>query len=83
MVLVLRRGRFKVYVYDETGGRHHLPHCNVRWSDGNAQVSLPDLDLLAGTPLPRAALELVFEGLDELIGAWDTYNPTRKISDDD
>lgn len=83
MVLVLRRGRFKVYVYDETGGRRHLPHRNVRWSDGNAQISLPDLDLLAGTSLPREAVELVLDGLDELIEAWDIYNPTRRIGDDD
>ena len=83
MSLILRRGRFKVYVYDETGARHHLPHRNVRWSDGGAQVSLPDLDLLAGTSLPHEALDVVSDGLEDLITAWDELNPTRRIRGDD
>jgi hypothetical protein len=43
MVRVVVQGRFRVYVYAEGGQPHHLPHCNVRWPDGDAQVALDDL----------------------------------------
>jgi hypothetical protein len=68
-----------VYVYAEQGQPHHLPPCNVRWPDSNAQVSLPELELLAGTPLPREAVTLLLEHLDALMATWDRLNPGRSV----
>lgn len=76
---VLQRGRFRVYVYPEEGEPHHKPHCNVRWSDGDAQVELPTLDPIVGDPLPREARDLIFEGRAALIAAWNLLNPGRRI----
>ncbi len=66
-----------MYVYAERGQPHHLPHCNVRWPDGNAQVSLPDLVLLAGAPLPREAHALLVQHLDAIVATWNALNPER------
>ena len=74
-----QRGRFRIYVYDERGQPHHRPHCNVRWSDGDAQVALPSLVLLDGDPLPRAAWRLVNDHLADLVAAWNRLNPERPI----
>ena len=52
MVRVIRRGRFSIYVLPENGGRHHLPHCHIVWSDGRSVLELPTFRLLAGHPLP-------------------------------
>lgn len=79
MVRVAQRGRFSVYVYDERGERHHLPHCHVRWSDGEAQVELPGLERLKGDVLPATARRLVGEHVAELIAAWNRLNPERTI----
>lgn len=59
MVRVVVQGRFRVDVYAEGGQPHHLPHCNVRWPGGDVQVSLHDMMVLAGDPLPREAWLLV------------------------
>lgn len=79
MVRVAQRGRFGVYVYDERGGRHHLPHCHVRWSDGGTQVEPPNLLPLEGDPLPVMARRLVEEHVADLVAAWNRLNPERRI----
>ena len=79
VVRVARRGRFSVYVYDEQGERHHLPHCHVRWSDGEARVALPTLEVLAGGPLPAGARKLVEDYAAAIADAWDRLNPERTI----
>ncbi len=78
-VKVVERGRFSVYVYHEISQPHHLPHCNVRWSDGDTQVELPTLRRIIGTSLPRAARRLLAEHRDELIVAWNRLNPEREV----
>jgi hypothetical protein len=76
---VLTFGRFAVYVYAESGAPHHLPHCNVRWPDGDAQVGLPTLGLIAGTALPRGVLRFLSDNLPALIAEWNRLNPGRQI----
>ena len=78
MSRVCGNGRFSVYVYDEQGVRHHLAHCQVRWADGDAQVALPSLTVIAGT-LPRAARSLLIANLDLICEEWEKKNPGRKI----
>ncbi len=79
MVRVVVAGRFRVYVYAEGGQPHHLPHCNLRWPGGEAQVSLRTLSVLAGDPLPREAHLLLVRHLDALVAAWNTLNPGRPV----
>ena len=79
MVRVVQQGRFSVYVYVETGGRHNLPHCHLRWSDGESQIALPSLRLLNGSVPPAAARDLLEAFRDELTVAWIALNPERPI----
>jgi len=78
MVKVIDDGRFSVYVYDERGVQHHLPHCDVRWSDGSStQVALPSLTMIVGRPLPPAARQLLREHLESLYMKWAELNETE------
>ncbi len=79
MVKVVSAGRFGIYVYAEGGQPHHLPHCHVRWSDGDSQVALPNLRLLAGDELPPAAKALLAEQVEALRSAWNRLNPGWQI----
>ena len=79
MVRVVAQGRVRVYVYAEGGQPHHLPHCDVRWPDGEAQVSLRTLTLLGGDPLPREARQILLQHLDALVAAWNALNPGRPV----
>ena len=77
MPKVLDDGTYRVYVYAHDSNPHHLPHCHVYW-DGNDRasvVSLPDLDLIAGDPLPRAARRLLVANLALLLAQWHALNP--------
>lgn len=74
MVKVVERGRFRVYVFDERGQPHHLPHCHVLWSDGKSVVSIDDLAVLAGNTLPAAARALLQEHQAEIHRAWQRLN---------
>lgn len=77
MVRVAHRGRFTVYVYNEVGQPHHLPHCDVRWGDGDTQVALPSLLIIVGDPLPAEALALLHDELESICTKWDELNPGR------
>jgi hypothetical protein len=78
-VKVAEHGGFRVYVYRKVGQPHHLPHCNVRWADGDTQVELPTLRTIIGTPLPRAAHAMLEDNLDALVAAWNALNAERSI----
>ena len=73
----LQHGKYTIYVYPETGGRHHEPHCHVEWSDGSTSVFLPSLLERAGTPLPRDARRLLRDNMSELCDEWARQNPER------
>ena len=61
MPKILDNGRFRVYVYANDDNPHHLPHCHVYWDgfDRAGVVSLPDLGVIVGDTLPRAARRLL------------------------
>jgi len=73
----LAYGKFSVWVYAEADQPHKLPHCHVKWSDGDTVVALPTLLRIAGTELPARAPKLLEDHLEEICKAWDELNPTR------
>lgn len=76
MCCVLQVGMFSVYVYREVGGKHHLPNCHLRWSDGppSSEIALPSLEVLAGRPLPRSVRKQLFDHLEEIWAEWVRLN---------
>jgi hypothetical protein len=77
MPKILDNGRFRVYVYANDDNPHHLPHCHVYWNgDDRASVaSLPDLAVIAGELLPRAARRYLRANVAILLAAWRQLNP--------
>jgi len=74
MVRVIRRGRYRVYVFPESGERHHRPHCHIYWPDGSAVVALDDLRVLEGDRLSTEARALLQEFEQALWQAWSALN---------
>ena len=64
-------------MYKEVGQQHHLPHCHVRWADGETVVALPLLQVIVGDPLPKAARQLLLGELEEIYAAWNKINRER------
>jgi hypothetical protein len=77
MPKILDNGKFRVYVYANDDNPHHLPHCHVYWNgdDHASVVSLPDLVVIAGEALPRAARRYLRANVDVLMAAWQRLNP--------
>ncbi len=71
---IASNGKYSIYVYVEVGQPHHLPHCHVRWVEGETLIELPSLKVLAGMPLPREAKQLVFQNLEEICTQWENLN---------
>lgn len=42
-----------IYMYSETGGRHHLPHFHARYQEDEAVYAIEDLRCLEGGLPPR------------------------------
>lgn len=63
---VVRENGFRICVYREQGGRHHVPHCHIYWADGSAQIDLLTLRVLKGAPIPQRG-QAVLEKYRELI----------------
>jgi hypothetical protein len=74
---ILDNGKFKVYLYANDVNPHHLPHCHVYWNgDEHASVvSLPDLGVIVGDKLPKAARRFLQANVDALLAAWQRLNP--------
>jgi len=79
IMTILSFGKYSVCVYPEYGQPHHLPHCHVRWPDGNVKVALPDLMIIVGGELPREARTVLLENLDEICRCWNQLNPLRTV----
>jgi hypothetical protein len=77
MPKILEEGKFRVYVYANDDHPHHLPHCHVYWdgTDRASVVSLPDLSVIVGEALPRAARRLLRANVEILLAAWRRLNP--------
>ena len=62
-----------IYMYSESGERHHVPHIHCRYSGDEAVYSL-DGDLLEGS-IPKGKMKLVEAWIelhrDELIANWE------------
>ncbi|MGB7290960.1 MAG: DUF4160 domain-containing protein [Thermodesulfobacteriota bacterium] len=76
MPRILNYKQYEIYIYSESTGKHHLPHCHVRYSDGEILVSLPTLDVIVGDKLlPKGVKKFLKKNLEKLCGAWDELNP--------
>jgi hypothetical protein len=77
MPKILDNGKFRVYVYANDINPHHLPHRHVYWdgNDHSSVVSLPDLIVIVGEPLPRSARRYLRANIDVLLAAWRRLNP--------
>ncbi|MBI3821726.1 MAG: DUF4160 domain-containing protein [Planctomycetes bacterium] len=77
MPKILDNGRFRVYIYANDDNPHHLPHCHVYWDgdDKASVVSLPDLAVIAGDDLPKAARRFLQANVSILMAAWRRLNP--------
>lgn len=71
---VFREGGIVVTVHVERGGRHHEPHCHVRWQRAESSVRLPDLVVLEGALLDRRVRQVLLRHLDEVIRRWQQDN---------
>jgi len=77
MPKVLDDGTHQVYVFGNDSNPHHLPHCHVYWDghDCSSVVSIPDLSLIVGDRLPRAARRLLAANVPLLLAQWHALNP--------
>lgn len=63
-----------VSIYCELGGRHHLPHCHLRWGDKEAVVSLTTIQVLVGDGLPPRGRAILIENAELLLEKWKELN---------
>ena len=73
LVRVVRRGRFSISVYADGGQRHHLPHRDVHWNDGEARVEAGEHEVV----LPR--LERIVQGMGHELGDFATSPGERLV----
>ncbi|HZN75640.1 MAG TPA: DUF4160 domain-containing protein [Micromonosporaceae bacterium] len=76
MPLGLRSGNFAVYVYDERGQRHHLPHAHIKQGQRRvASIFLLSLEVYDNRePLPKALLEAIRAAQEDLMRLWRELN---------
>lgn len=78
MTTVFRRGRLKIAIYKEQGGKHHLIHCHVYLSDAEAIFDLKDLTCLANDGFHKRTLiqikEIISEHQEEFLDFWRIIN---------
>ena len=77
---ILRKDGYVVCIYCEQGGRHHLPHCHLRWGDQEAVVSLATMRRLVGDEVPARGIEVLVENQDHLVKKWDELNSRTEES---
>ena len=71
---ILRKDGYVVCIYCERGGRHHLPHCHLRWGVEEAVVSLVTMRRLVGDEIPPSGKAILVENRDLLVKKWDELN---------
>lgn len=79
MPKILKYQKYEIYIYSESSGKHHLPHCHVHYSDGDIIVSLPSLEVIIGNEsLSKVLKKYLISNLEVLCGAWDEFNPKEQ-----
>jgi len=65
-------GNFRVYVYDERGQRHHLPHAHIKQGGRRvASIFLLSLEVYDNRdPLPRTLIKAIHERQENLLSLW-------------
>lgn len=76
MTRVFQYKNIGIYVADERGGQHHMPHADVRErGDSICTVNLYTLEpLQKGKVLPRGLLKELEAHQDELLAEWERLN---------
>ncbi len=69
-------GNFAVYVYDERGQPHHLPHAHIKLGRGRvASIFLLSLVVYDNRePLPRDLIKAIHMRQVELLKLWEELN---------
>lgn len=69
-------GNFRVYVYDERGQPHHLPHAHIKQGKRRvASIFLLSLEVYDNRdPLPRSLIKTIHEKQDDLLNLWRELN---------
>jgi Domain of unknown function (DUF4160) len=69
-------GNFGVYVYDERGQPHHLPHAHIKVRGGRvASIFLLSLEVYDNrNPLPRTLIKEIHERQEDLLRLWQELN---------
>lgn len=69
-------GNFRVYVYNERGQPHHLPHAHIKQGGRRvASIFLLSLQIYDHRePLPRALIEMIHEMQEDLLRLWQELN---------
>ena len=77
MARVLRFRNFSVYVFDERGSSHHLPHAHIKGRGGHQCASVYLLSLELFNIVKDVGKDLVEEleaQQDALLAAWEELN---------
>jgi hypothetical protein len=69
-------GNFAVYVYDERGQPHHLPHAHIKQRGRRvASIFLLSLEVYHNRePLPRALIDAIHVQQEDLLRLWQELN---------
>ena len=76
MTRVLHFRNYGVYVADERGERHHMPHAHIKHRGQRiASIHLVSLEMLAQVEsVPSELMALIHERQDDLIAEWERLN---------
>nr|WP_158258611.1 DUF4160 domain-containing protein [Rhodopila globiformis] len=75
-------GNVQIRVYPDDTKKHRMPHFHAASPEGDMVVSLPDLQVIAGSLKDRAAVlewARIEANLERLMVAWDQGNPTVPV----
>jgi len=69
-------GNFAVYVYDERGQPHHLPHAHIKQGGRRvASIFLLSLEVYDNRePLPRDLIKEIYARQEDLLRLWQELN---------
>ena len=70
-----------IYMYSESGGRHHEPHIHARFGGEELVVSLDGIELEGNMPANKKTLVLAWISIhrEELYANWDLLSRGEQI----